>query len=280
MWSKIMAPRKQRIGHRKSYGEPFTFAEADWSHFENHYGHKLNEDVRSLISLATIIFSLRSSPDRDVPRLRPTLTKLRNLQEAVDSLLPDLIQDGEPPKSDLREILDFVSRSKAQVSLFFPIFQFDILAHQLYSLKVICARIEKELCDPDYNLGEKNQQWNVWIVMLTLTLQSSNLPTEVRKDIDKQRAPSEFVHLVREIQNRIPQTLRRPLSDGSLAQAIYRARKALPLDLQGRSPKMVMLTMLGVFKPIQTSDDSGYAELNENWMRFLRSSSGTDDDLL
>lgn len=104
------------------------------------------------------------------------------------------------------------------------------------------------------------------------------IATKVRKDVDKQKTESPFVQLVRELQIRMPRSLRRQLSDDSLAQAIYRARKTVPLDLDGKSPKVFLLTMLGVLKLIHTSENECHLEVNENWAHFLHENNDTKVD--
>jgi hypothetical protein len=224
-------------------------------HFEKHYGHKLGEDVRQQIGLATSILSINYASYKVAPRIRPTLKKIHNLQKAIDSLLPDFLEKGEAPDSDMEAILNLFSRSPEQFTLIFPAVQFEIMAHALYSLKSLCNRIENDVRDPDYVGCEENHIWNTWVVLLTLILRSANLPTEVRKDIDKQKTTSEFVSLVREMQLRMPRAMcRHRLSDGSLATAIYRARKEVPLDVEGHSLVMFMLAMIGVFDVTFTSE--------------------------
>jgi hypothetical protein len=270
---------EETIVHLKSRGEPFVFADTDWGLFETRYGHKLTKEVRQLISLTTLIFSFRApgAPDEMV-HVRPMLTKIRKLQLSIDSILHDLSTSGTPPETSLEFLYDFVFRSKQQIDIFFPILKFDILGHKLYDLKHLCKLIDTELNDPDCLSSEMTQQWNVWIVMLTLVLRWARLPTKVRKDVDKQKTESPFVQLVRELQIRMPRSLRRQLSDDSLAQAIYRARKTVPLDLDGKSPKVFLLTMLGVLKLIHTSENECHLEVNENWAHFLHENNDTKVD--
>ena len=193
-------------------------------------------------------------------------------------MLGVLITSGTPPKTSPDFLRDFLSRSQQQFDIFFPLFKFDVLAHKLSDLKVLCKLIETELNDPDHISSEMTQQWSVWIVMLTLVLRWARLPTKVRKDGDKQKTESPFVQLVRELQIRMPRSLRRPLSDDSLAQAIYRARKTIPLDLDEKSPKVLLLTMLGVLTLIHTSEDECHLEVNKDWAKFLVENTDAKED--
>ena len=90
-----------------------------------------------------------------------------------------------------------------------------------------------------HDLQEENgfrdgETWGLWIRKLTKILKAHQLPTEVRKDTDKNITgkPSPFVAFVRELQACVPEEYRRsqPYSaeapaNIALSEAIYRARR-------------------------------------------------------
>jgi hypothetical protein len=104
------------------------------------------------------------------------------------------------------------------------------------SVQVACNHALQELGLPEKHGRRRGDTWDQWIWDLIVLLDGLRLPTEVRKDDDKNKTglPSPFVALVRELQKTVPLEFRRSTqSDGALAKAITEARKQAT---SGRKP--------------------------------------------
>jgi hypothetical protein len=96
-----------------------------------------------------------------------------------------------------------------------------------------CDIVLEQLDGPKKRGRRKGDAWQWWVTRLEAILGSHDLPTSVRKDVDKNKTgkPSPFVAFVRELQGSLPERYRRStLSDVALAKAINDALHARPRD--------------------------------------------------
>jgi hypothetical protein len=84
------------------------------------------------------------------------------------------------------------------------------------------------------NYGRRDgDTWNTWVVFITLILDSQHMPTGIRSDpyrvSSSNRAPSssQFVRLIKYLENYALQGKKRFHSYGALAKAIQRARQSI-----------------------------------------------------
>jgi hypothetical protein len=252
-----MAPRKQKVLLSRGIGKWVVLTNDDWSEIEKQYKHKVPDGVRLRIALVTIWYTMLQPATTASPRIKTILPKVKRLQKVARSLAIN-ITDPETgrPESDLRLILDLCFATPQQAVLAAPIVQFELLAHLVHMIDRLCAQIITTVSQPDYSGFENFQVWNLWVALVSLIADSANLPSKIRKDIDKQHINrhSQFVILIREIQSRLPEAVRRIISDESLAQAILRARNYIGFDCTSADVvDMLIMLFVGVFIPIKTA---------------------------
>ena len=96
------------------------------------------------------------------------------------------------------------------------------------SLIVACNRALADLGNRNNQGRRRGETWGNWVCHVRKIIDAHQLPTEVRKDTDKNKKgkPSPFVALIRELQARIPEANRKSShSDIALSEAIARARR-------------------------------------------------------
>jgi hypothetical protein len=207
-----MAPKKQKVLFTRELGDFVVLTPRDWEAIEKEYGHKIPFGIRVRLDLVTIWFTMFEPAARNAPRKRVIVPKIRRLRNAAHDLNSDLVDrsTGRPdPNMDL--ILDRFFRTPEQLVHFKPVIQFELLAHLSYQIEELCDEIITTVGEPNYTGHEKNQTWNIWITLISLIMRSAELTSTIRKDVDKQKSSSKFVVLVREIQNRLPREIWRPL---------------------------------------------------------------------
>jgi hypothetical protein len=74
-----------------------------------------------------------------------------------------------------------------------------------------CERALAELRNKKDSGFRRGEMWELWVRKLTAILSKNELPTQVRKDVDKTKAarPSPFVSFIRELQACLPEKYRR-----------------------------------------------------------------------
>ena len=265
-----MSPRKQKILFSKGIGSWIVLTNSDWSAIEKQYKHKIPIGVRVRITLVTIWFTKLHPAAMASPRIKTILPKVKRLQKAARSLVIDLIDPKTGrPESDLRLISDLCFVTPQQLAATMPFIEFELLAHWVNEIDRLCEQIIKTVSQPDYSGFEKFRVWNFWVAMVSLIVNSANLPSKIRKDIDKQSRPSQFVILISQIQKRLPEAARRKLSDDSLAQAIVRARNEIGFgDVSADALDTLILLVVGAFNLFRIEGGWALKRNKEIWGRL------------
>jgi hypothetical protein len=214
----------------------FKISGADWQRIELAYGHPLAGPVRRKIRAATREFLDWAVFERTAPNSSEVIARVQSIKKAVHEFREVVFRCPQKIGKDA----DFVARHL--------ISKHSGLAFKkgrdgLQNLTLDLAEAISNGCD--FSLAElrsnaksgfrKGDAWDWWVRKLTAILEAHQLPTENRKDTDKNKTgrPSEFVAFLRELQACLPVEDRRsePRSDDfqaniALTSAIARARRA------------------------------------------------------
>lgn len=226
-----MARSKEKLSFASTDSKPkLKTSSADWRRIEAAYGHLLSKTLRQQIRketnkfLAWVVFEHTVRPKSEAAK------RAHQFKKAVQDVRRVFFQR---PQSITRDVDFFVQHricehqglrwEKGRNGLQALVLKLDRIVSQG------CDRVIAELRarEPGFRAGET---WDLWVRNLTKILKLEGLPTQARKDTDKQTEsslPSPFIGFLRELQQCIPPEFRRSThSDGALAQAIYEARSA------------------------------------------------------
>jgi hypothetical protein len=211
------------IARRSGRDPDLSISEVCWERIENGYGHKLPPEVRDRISGATyrlVFFAETEQRGAPVSAVRERIESIKTAAEGFRD-----VQSPAARYADHLINLNLDNRHKLH----------------WHSMVIGCDRALSYLDDPKNQGRRKGDTWRAWVRGLISILKKENLPTEVRKDTDKNKTgkadktdkasdktdkPSDFVIFVRELQKCIPPEYQRSThSDGALAVEIDRARR-------------------------------------------------------
>ena len=224
-------------------GKPrVKISEGDWKRIEKAYGHALTKPLRQKVCDAMREYLEWAELDKAAQHASEAEVKI-NAVKAAASKFRDAI--FRRPRNIARDA-DFFARRLISKHLGLSFQGRDGLQNLLLKIERdisdACDRAFDifDACDRAlHDLQEENgfrdgETWGLWIRKLTKILKANQLPTEVRKDTDKNITgkPSPFVAFVRELQACVPEEYRRsqPYSaeasaNIALSEAIYRARR-------------------------------------------------------
>ncbi|MHC2584186.1 hypothetical protein [Bradyrhizobium diazoefficiens] len=220
-------PPKKRVLPFASSACPtpeFAILEADWKSLETALGKELSADVRGqLIGMTANFlhfapFELAAEPLDDTDA---RLTKVRKAASAFQQAL----NDGR--SSDARFFATHLIERHFDDARIGKRQTIHNLSGILTSFIVACTKAQAEI-DGDGVAGHSpGEAWKTWIRNVVKLLQENGLPTQVRKDTDKNRSgPSPFVRFIDRLQTCFDRKYRRAIqSPEALAEAITRARR-------------------------------------------------------
>jgi hypothetical protein len=235
----VIIPRTKgkisRITFRKA--APLNLTQENWRTIENSYGQPIPESARAELVRATVRF-LQLAAAEDTSLMDDALERISRLRDRAQSLIHAITE--RPIGDEIREYVD------DQLALTYSLFKYDQLPARNYlgHLSLELARFVN-VCNeeisflPQYYFWPDGGGWEVWIQQLTTILGSHNLPTGVRKDVDKRSddTPSPFTNFVCSLQNFLPKQHIRAHSIGALATAIHEARKGSKPPIALRKPR-------------------------------------------
>jgi hypothetical protein len=224
-----------KLSFASAGGKPkLKISNDDWQRIELAYGHPLAE-VRQKICAATREFLDWAVFERTAPTSSEAIARVQSIKKAVHEFREEVFQC--PPK--VGKDADFVARHLICKHLGLA---FNKGRDGLQNLALELADFISNGCD--FALADlrseaksgfrKGDAWDWWVRKLTAVLKAHGLPTENRKDTDKNKTgrPSEFVAFFRELQACIPVEYRRSEAHSAdfqaniaLSAAIARARR-------------------------------------------------------
>jgi hypothetical protein len=228
-------------------GKPcLEISKGDWKRIEKAYGHALTKPLRQKVCDAMREYLEWAELEKSAQRVLEAEVRINAIKAAASKFRDAIFQRPRNIGGDA----DFFARhlTSKQLGLSFQ---------GRDGLKNLILKIERDIsdaCDRALKVGRaifdacdralqdlqiengfrNGKTWGLWIRKLTKILKAHQLPTEVRKDTDKNLTgkPSPFVAFVRELQACVPEEYRRsqPYSaeapaNIALSEAIYRARR-------------------------------------------------------
>jgi hypothetical protein len=230
-----MARVSPTLSFASAGGKPsLTISITDWQRIEAAYGQSLSETVRSEICAETREYLDWATFEQTVRTISEAATRVRSIKKAVRELRDVVMQC--PPK--IGRDADLIAR---RLIANHSGLSFEKGRDGLQNLVLKAAKCVLEGCNlahAELKRGaesgfRRGDTWNLWVRNLTATLKAHQLPTEVRKDTDKNKTgkPSPFVRFIRELQACFPKEYRRSQANNSdfepniaLSEAIVRAR--------------------------------------------------------
>jgi hypothetical protein len=217
-----MTGRKVKAPIPSQAGESLIFGEEQWALIEKAYGRSLSPEIRVHISIATNALRLVSAAEQRAPSLDKVRMKTKKLKNDAKSLLQvaGLLVNENDVWASFEELADALNTvvkecSNEQV-------QFLLVVNSMHSA---CDLILRNW-DSDSGLHE-GRMWDAWVQSINELMQYHDLPSTVRTDSRDKDVNSEFVCMIKELQEHIPKELRRhDHSPDALAKAIQRARKS------------------------------------------------------
>jgi hypothetical protein len=227
-----MARWKAKLPFASAGGKPsLKISSADWQRLEAAYLRPLSEILRREICEATSEFLEWTVFERTASASSEAVKRAQLIKKAVQDIRTVILQR---PTNVTRDA-DFLAQhlickhlglrsEKGRNGLQVLVMNFERIVSQGCDLAI------RELARERESGIRAGEAWDFWVRKLTETLQANGLPTEARKDTDKQSGkglPSPFIGFLRELQQCIPAEFQRSTqSDAALAQAIYKARSA------------------------------------------------------
>jgi hypothetical protein len=214
---------------------------------------KFNALIRALINLATIPFSADTQMETSAPS-KATVKKIERLLKLTVSLKKDFPREEDAPSiSGHKNFLAYAMQTKEQWEMFALPFWLEYLAEMLekneLTLKCVLSRLASETG------FTKGDSWDLWVYTLRQILNDADLPTEVRRD---GLGISPFVAFVDEMQNQLPDTLKRLMkkrSSEALATAITRATDEFDQGWADVPVETLVKIQHGAIKPLFDGSD-------------------------
>ena len=201
-----------------------------WRRIEKAYGHSLPKPGRLKIRAATREFLDWAVFEHTVRPTSEVIKRVVSIKKGVRKFQGVVFTCPQKVGSDA----DLYARHLISKHLHLA---FDKGRDGLQNLAFNLANSISKGCDlaladlgSEQSTFRSGDMWNWWVCELTAILNAQYLPTEVRKDSDKNRTgkPSPFVAFIRELQVYIPEDYRGTThSDTALAVAIVRARRSV-----------------------------------------------------
>ena len=214
-------------------GKPsLKISKAKWDRIEKAYGDSLPKPLRRKINHVTRKYLYWAGFEKNAQSASETERRIETIGAAASKFRGEIFKCPQ----NIGKAADFYARQLVCKHLGFSFRQG---RDGLQSLALKLDRDISRACDHASRDAKKacfreGETWGIWIRELTAALKAHQLPTQVRKDIDKNLTgkPSPFVAFVHELQACIPEKYRRsqPLSDEAtanivLSEAIVRARR-------------------------------------------------------
>jgi hypothetical protein len=231
--------------------QPIHFSDGNWRTIEDAYGDPIPQEARLQIEVVTVQF-LQFALAENTGSMDDAFRRVTRLRDRSQSLIDAI--DARPVDDVTRNYVDdelALSDARLNSVKFCKIL--GIRAMPLAARKDV-REISADLgrfvraCDrtlkvfeyaSQYDYWPSGRAWDEWIRQLTTILAGHNLPTGVRKDVDKRSddTPSGFTNFVWSLQKFLPLQHIRAHSHGALATAIHEARKQSKPPVGLRKPR-------------------------------------------
>jgi hypothetical protein len=223
-----------------SGGDPeFSISNDDWRRIELAYGHAVPMAAREQIRAATLTFLLFVEGEQTARPISEARNRILQLKEAATAFQEVVFDYPQDSGWDSRVYADHLIKRYFDDARIAGPEGLRSLGLVMTSLIVACNHALAYLENPQNHGRRRGEGWGNWVHRITDVIEAHQLPSEVRKDTDKNatRKPSPFVALIRELQACIPARYRQSThSDIALSAAIARARRLRSGHKGGRKP--------------------------------------------
>jgi hypothetical protein len=237
---------KAKFPRTKTDGYFVVFGDEHWAAMEANtvYGRKLPKKVRDLISLATLLLTLRWPGEQSAPPLGgATAKKIKQLTALADQLRSELFSahmwlPNYQPHYRHRTALANLQLQLAEVQ---EGDDFSLLRVCLSSIIETGNIIDQKISNEPF--GQRlGRAWSLWVVLMTIIMNSHNLPSGVRA------RSSPFVRLIRYLQDHALQGNKPTHSEEALSKSIQRARESIIIsfDVNPKEVEGFICRLLGI----------------------------------
>lgn len=220
-----MPKLKPKLPLASAVGEStFELGHSDWQRIERAYRHKLPDDVREKIRDATQLFIEGEKLECSAEPSLAAKTRIGRYKRAAEIFSRNLRVPSKGEGDDARTYADYLVEKHFDCSQLSGSRKLDTLPLVAVSLIVACQKALNELDElaSEQSGYQSGDSWNEWIRQLTAIVKQHCLRRGARTDDSDQ--PSDFVELVRALQNHPLSAGRGQHSGQALAQRIKRAR--------------------------------------------------------
>ena len=209
-----------------SGGDPgLSISKDDWQRIETAYENSVPLDAREQIHQATLTFLSFTEGEKAALPVSKAKERVIQLKKVAVEFQKAIVENPQDAGWDARNYADHLIRGNFQdAQLKDP----QGLGTVMTSFIVACNHALAHLNNLEKHGRREGDTWGWWVCRMTEIIEAHQLPTQVRKDTDKNVTgkPSPFVALIRELQTFIPQEDRRSThSDVALSEAIGRVRR-------------------------------------------------------
>jgi hypothetical protein len=215
-----------------SAGNPPTIflKDAEWSKIEAAYKQPLSSELRELIRDRTNAYLSHAQFELAAEPLKHAQVRLKQVKNAAAKFQAELMRASEFPEATHHA--NFLMKKNfvdSRLKCDRPNDGIHVLCGIMTSVIVACHHAQKDLEENRPGGFQPGQYWKVWVRDLAVQLKEHELPTGVRKDVDKKkdRTPSPFAAFIFELQKFIPPEYRRgDHSAWAVTELISKARRA------------------------------------------------------
>jgi hypothetical protein len=216
---------KAKFPRTKTDGHFVVFGDEHWAAMQANtvYGKQLPKKVRDLISLATLLLTLRWAGEQSAPPLGgATAKKIKQITALAEQLRSELFSahmwlPEYQPHYRHRTALANLQLQLAEVR---EGDEFSLLRVCLSSIIETGNLIDQKISNETF--GQRpGCAWSLWVVLMTIIMDSHDLPSGIRA------RSSPFVRLIRYLQDHALQANKPIHSEGALSKSIQRARESI-----------------------------------------------------
>jgi hypothetical protein len=211
-------------------GDPeLSISTRDWKRIESAYGRAVPTTAREEICAATFRHLLFVEGEQAASPVSQARKRIEQINKAAAKFQKVVFDNPQDSRRDSRIYADELIKRHFNNPRLRGTPALRSLGLVMGSLKGACKQALADLEDPKNQGRRRGETWENWIRCVTDIIKRHDLPSEVRKDTDKNVTgkPSPFVALIRDLQAFVPKNYRRSThSDIALSEAIVRARRS------------------------------------------------------
>jgi hypothetical protein len=276
-----MSKKFLKIPQGKTPGYFFVFGPNNWTEIESKevYGQKFPLKVRELLSLVTLYLTLTLPMEQSAPPLnssnkkkKSVITTIRELKSRAEKLRSELFSahhwaENYKPHDHPMRVEDRLGLElnllKEDADIQKPnseVDGFSLLRFSLGAVIVSCDNILQQINNGSISLYRDGESWDVWVVYLTLIMESHGLNCGTRRETPRKGeetfSPQPFVRLIKYLHHHVLGRHKSHQSAGGLAKAIDRARASIDVSkVKDDEIEGLVYQLLGTNKTVRRRHD-------------------------